>query len=384
MNNQELFAKFMGKLKREALLKSLVIAAAVAFGGSFIAAFVCWFLSGVDGLWVSIGVFGVLFVALSLILYFAKFRPTWKDVARRLDRLGLDERMITMTELEGVDTIMAVHQRESAVNALGTVSNKMLTVAVSVISCVALAITGVLGISMTTVEALSYRDKGPSGSDFIGQFDDRDVYFNVRYVINYYDGSGNLLKDQTGCAIDGNDEQIVLRGGDAEPVYAYSEDDMGDEWFWYFYGWYDFNPTNLVFGDPISTDAFREDLGISEESVGELTVDEDGNFTLTFYAAFVQATFSEDGDTGAGEPEDGEPADGDAPSDMPSEGDEDEEGEAPGGGTSGDEGVIIDGSQDFRDRLEEYYAMYEQAKQNGEPIPDYLKKIIETYYGIIL
>jgi hypothetical protein len=70
------------------------------------------------GLWVALGVFVALTAALIPLFYFLLFRPNTMAVARRFDKLGLDERLITMLELEQDTSYIAVKQREDAKAAL--------------------------------------------------------------------------------------------------------------------------------------------------------------------------------------------------------------------------------------------------------------------------
>lgn len=88
------------------------------------------------------------------IFYYKKFRPTTKDVARRIDRLGLEERIITMTELEKDESYIAMRQREDAKRKLGAVDAKQIRFRFSTAAAVVAAICAVLGVSMTTVTDL--------------------------------------------------------------------------------------------------------------------------------------------------------------------------------------------------------------------------------------
>ncbi len=346
--------QFLKKMQREAFLKSLMFAAIIAFLASFAASFIIWFFD-VKGLWISIGIFAALLAALTPAIYFLKYRPSNKDVARRLDRLGLDERIITMTELEGDDSVMAIHQRESARKSLNGVSGKMLKVAVSGLMVAALVISGAAGISMITVEALSKEDKISSGKEIVNNLkpEDPEVFYTVKYEIAYVEQGmfGVQVVEGEGCEIDGNDEQLVLAGGDAEPVLVYVADDVGEDWGWVFVGWYD----DLSFeNDPDSTDPYRQDLAVSLGE-GNFTVDEDGNYIITHYAVFLKAQMDPNGD-GEGDGEPGEGEEGDQPGDQPGEPGEGEPGEGepgegedgPGaGGIQGDNDKIVDGETDY-------------------------------------
>lgn len=72
------------------------------------------------------GVIGAaLFLAVTLVCYFAWLRPKKKEVLARIDALGLKERIITMEELKQEDTVIARWQRKDAtehLNRLDTAS----------------------------------------------------------------------------------------------------------------------------------------------------------------------------------------------------------------------------------------------------------------------
>jgi hypothetical protein len=55
-----------------------------------------------------------LLLLVTLLCYFAWFRPKKKEVLARIDSLGLKERIITMEELKGEDTVIARKQRQDA------------------------------------------------------------------------------------------------------------------------------------------------------------------------------------------------------------------------------------------------------------------------------
>lgn len=386
MESKECLEQYLKKMKKESLLKSLIFAAAVAFIGSFISSFVIWF-TDFSGWWVSIIIFAVLTGAVTPVVYVLKYRPTLEDVARRLDRLGLEERVVTMNELENDDSIMAAHQRESARHALGSVNSKMLKVAVSGISVAALAVSCVFGVGMTTVEALSKEGYVPKGSTVV-ELPDPEVFYLLRYEVVYIDTSGSTVKDGFGCEIDGEAEQIVLAGTDASPVLAFVEDEGGDDWGWIFYGWYD----ELDYSkDPLSTDPYREDLAVDLNS-GSITV-EDDETVITHYAVFLQVEIGEGEGEGDGEGEGEEGEEGDAPSDAPQEGEEegsdgsedssDNIGDGVGGGQNDAGNQIIDGETYYGEKYDEYYELWQQYLASGAELPDYLKEFVEKYYANI-
>ena len=89
------------------------------------------------------------------------------------------------------------------------------------------------------------------------------------------------------------------------------------------------------------------------------------------------------------EPMEGDP---DAPMDEPQDPSDSEGGNNdPNGDPSDDAGgryddanQVIDDDQYYRDRYEEYYNQAMEILASGGEVPQYLKDIIESYYGIIL
>ena len=130
MDNKSFFQNYYKKLAFEGWLKALIWgfnAGCVVFA---ITLFIGWATGFDAAVWLSIGV-GVAVCALcTVILYFMMFRPTSEQIARRLDSLGLEERMITMNELRQDASYIAMRQREDAMKSLSMVSADLLTIAV--------------------------------------------------------------------------------------------------------------------------------------------------------------------------------------------------------------------------------------------------------------
>ena len=99
MDNKNYFQQQTPKLRTEAVLKSLFCALSLGFVALFVAAFATWF-APFNGLWLSLGVFvGVTAITFPLF-YLKRFYPSVVRNARRLDSLGLEERLVTMVEFE--------------------------------------------------------------------------------------------------------------------------------------------------------------------------------------------------------------------------------------------------------------------------------------------
>jgi len=74
----------------------------------------------------SIVVAVALFVLVLLTAYFLRFRPKKKEVLKRIDALGLEERVITMEELKNEDTVIAKKQRQDATEHLAMLETSSL------------------------------------------------------------------------------------------------------------------------------------------------------------------------------------------------------------------------------------------------------------------
>ena len=100
MDAKKYFAKYYAKLNFEAILKSVLFGLVPGFAASFVIAAVAFFTE-FEGLWPAVIAMPVITAAAALVIYFKKFKPTAMSNARRVDRVGLEERLITMIEYEG-------------------------------------------------------------------------------------------------------------------------------------------------------------------------------------------------------------------------------------------------------------------------------------------
>ncbi|MBD5132468.1 MAG: DUF4175 domain-containing protein [Clostridiales bacterium] len=339
----EIFNKFRKRLVLEGILKAFLLGLAVCGGVEFIVAFITWFVpSFKGGLWLSIGLGLGVGAIVGVLVYFLKYRPTTEDVARRLDRMGMQERMITMLELNGDESYMATAQRENAVGVASTVSSKGLKIGASVVSIVLACVFGIaVGPAMTTVTALSAQGIIDKGGDFIDSITETDVFYEVEYAIGNGSGDGEILGDIV---------QVVKAGESTLQVTADPDDES------VFYEWQD------EFGNSLGKNPVRIDTNI--------------NNNLVIYAIFAQSDESDDGDE-----EGDDEGDKNAPSNP---GDPNQNG---GGGAGGleDNGSnsVIDGETPYSAVFDEYYRLAMQYLADNGTIPEYLRKIIETYFGVL-
>lgn len=343
MKKQYSFEQYTSRMKREGQIKALLCGLTVGFAVDLLVAFVAWFVAW-NGLWAAI-VAGVLTFAISTPIFYGKlFRPTPKQIAARLDALGLEERVITMVELEQDSSYLATCQRKDAQEHLKTMDPARIKYRVLKMAAV-LSIVAVLGVFMTAITAMSEDGTVPSGDDFISDIlkPDPEIYVAVSYIV------------EEGGSIDGEAEQLVLSGNSATPVIAVADDG------WMFDGW-----------DDGSEDPARTDTNVREE--------------LILTAMFVRVEEQGEGE-GDGEGE-GENSDPNEPSDQPSESDSSEES---GSGSSNSSQIqyeennqIIDGETYYRSVYEGYYEQAMKILSEGGDIPAEMRAIIELYFGVIL
>jgi cell division protein FtsB len=243
----------------------------------------------------------------SVIFYLVRFRPTVKSNAKRLDSYGLDERIITMVELQGDDSFIAQRQRLDAEENLQKLDSSKIKFRFARPVIVLAIVFGFLFVGMSAVETLSEIDLIPSGKEVW------QVIFPPapprQFSVVYTAGRGGYLV--------GEAEQSVVEGETSARVLA-----VGDEGFM-FYMWSD---------------------GETNPSRADENVIKDLNISAIFIAV------DDLSDPGGDE---------DEPTDVPGD-----EGQGPGGGEDPSESAggkyiqvnqIIDGKTYYRDVYEEYY-----------------------------
>ena len=369
----ELFKKHYARLCFEAGVRSALSGLAIGFAATFVLSALEWLLD-FGASWLSVLVFVGISAVCGVIFYFLKYRPDMTDVARRLDRLGLDERMITMLEYEDDDSYIASLQRENARANYKKIEGRKLKLRISATLIVLAIITAIFGSSMTTVLALSESGIIPSGSTIISGDEFAD-YIPVSYIV-----------DEGGYISGGEADQLVLPGEDADPVVAVPEDG------WVFIGW-----------DDDSTDPARHDKNITEPR--------------EYIAIFEPIEEEEEGDESEGG-EGGEGEEGDQSEDQPSddgssesEGEQKEENQESQDGQPGDSesdsenenssdsesdsgnngqgaggkfeetNMFYDGQTYYKDAMEYYYEQAQQYFDENGDLPPELREFFELYFG---
>jgi len=341
MNRNRHFEKYSSKLVREGIIRSLVCGLIVGFAANFVAALLAWIFPAFEaGLWLSIGLLVVITAGATVIFYFALFRPTEERSAKRLDRLGLEERLITMLEYESDESFIAQKQREDAKKNLNALDIKSIVLKVSSASIIAASILAFFGTGMTTVVGLTKAGIIPSLPEIIEPLiPDEEI---IEIPVSYIASEGGYLE--------GEEDQLVVKGGSTTPVLVVADDG------WVFDSW----------SDGVKA-VSRMDSNITEELIVE--------------ALFLP--LGEDGDPRDGD--EGEP--GDKPGDKPSkEGQEGPDGEndpSSAGGRYEDHNQIMDGKTYYGDEYYNYFTQMSEMLANNSEMSSGMKDMIQTYFDII-
>lgn len=285
MTNNNLFRKYRSRLVAEAILKALLIGASFGFGAAALTALFSWFFGFKAGLYLAIALFVAITGGLACFLYFKKFRPTTKTIAGRVDELGLEERVLTMTELEGDDSYIAARQREDTMKALGSVNHLLLKIAVTASMIVAVVVSGVLFAGSITVDGLYAADVIPSGVS-LAKGKPAVPVFTAQYSVARGTEGQVVYYSEDWAEVREFGEAVSVRAGeDAPAVLAVPAEG------WYFVGWSDGK-----------TEAYRQDLALGG------SVDVKANFSKILLEGYNDEKPEEDripvpGETKGEEPE---------------------------------------------------------------------------------
>ena len=171
---KQTFKKFLSKLVFEGLLKSFIASAVIAFGACVATAVLTWMLAP-ELWWTVFVVFGGVMVISVPLFFFLRYRPSMESVAARVDRLGFNERAITMLELENENTFFANIQRADAIAKIESIKPSGLRLSVSMPAVIAMASVFIASAAFTVVGALSNDGIVPSGKELI--YAEEETYY---------------------------------------------------------------------------------------------------------------------------------------------------------------------------------------------------------------
>ena len=340
MDVKQIFGGHYKRLVAEGIVKSAVWALVVCLSVNSIFAALYWML-GVGAVWLGAAVGIPLGAILGVLLYIFKYKPTEKAVAARIDRYGLEERMITMLELRGDTSTLAELQREDARGSLGRLPAESIGIRPARLPIAVASVLLALAITLCILGIAAAQGKIPYGRDLLVQ--GADGSFEVVYTVE----GGGFIK--------GAARQSVGFGEDATTVRAVADNG------WRFVGWDD-----------------GEDCPERCESAVGANME-------------IKARFEKI----SSDPADGE--DGDAADDLPygevieegGGGSSDQlggdnvkdDGEGSGGGKWQDRNQFIDGATYYRDYLEFYYQYATGIFEAETDIPEEIIEFFETYFS---
>ncbi len=204
----EVFKKYYKRIGRESILKALLCGLTIGFSLMFVCIAASWLAGFKAGIYIGLGLFIAATAIATPLFYKFKFRPTTKKIAQRIDTLGLEERILTMAELENDESFIAMKQREDAMNAMKSVSSEMLKIAVSVPLIAAVAISATLGTGMTVAAAVA----PDGGKHFVDSLKEKQTY-DITYTV---EGKGwviDFTKKENAAllaAVDAKNEQTKI------------------------------------------------------------------------------------------------------------------------------------------------------------------------------
>lgn len=324
----EILKKYRKSLAKEGFIKALIWGCIIGFSAMTVLA-VLFYCIGAPLVWLAPVIGIALILAGTAVLYFAKYRPTLKQVAERTDMLGLKERVITMVEMEGDTSYMAVRQREDTAVQLQKFSNRKLKLQIMLVPLIIACLLALLGISSTTVSAMSVSGAVPGIDELLPDSSEETSLVQVMYM------------EEDGGHIEGEPVQIVSAGGDCTEVVAVADDG------------YVFD----IWSDGVTTPE-RTDKNVVQ--------------SMTVFALFIEL-----GDDTAGEEMD---------DDIDIDRDFDSEEQMPASGAGGkyeEHNQVIDGETYYRDVYQEYYEQAMQILSAGGVVPEYIRIIIQNYFDAI-
>ena len=350
------FQKHFLKIFIEALFNSLLCGLVAGFVAGFIMALVAWFTI-LETLLLSILVTVGVTAVSAAIFYFKRFRPTVMRSARRIDSVGLEERLVTMVEYENDTTPIASIQREDAKKALNALSSAAISLRVATRTLVCLAVSCGLCLVMITLGILA--DKGIiwGGDDIIEALtpEEQIVYVSVSY------------EAEDGGDIEGEADQLIPLGDKTTVIEAIAEEG------YQFYEWDD------GYDKPV-----RYEKNVTEDRI---------------YVAFFVPL-----DADSQESQDGQPSDQDSDqkkpqkdqqqqqqkpeqSDQEQETKPEDEKDKPtnmGGGKYEEVNQIIDGETYYKEVIKDYQDLLrERLETEGDNLTSEERAIIESYLGIV-
>ncbi|MCL2847668.1 MAG: hypothetical protein FWE13_02835 [Firmicutes bacterium] len=230
MDNKQLFKKYHRRLMVEGIIQALLCGIAVGLALAIIPAVIALFYN-VSGVVMALIVLAGGIVVATPIFYFVFFRPTIDIVAHRVDRLGLEERVITMMEFQDDNSYLVKVQREDAKKCLSNTSSKKLKISKYAIAPLAIVLSVMLVISVP----LAWGSDAAVDGRWIWRarnFEERitqvppDIdteFVSLNFSVRLLDQQSMSFSYDVGGHIEGYSNQIIQQGGNATGVTAVAD-----------------------------------------------------------------------------------------------------------------------------------------------------------------
>lgn len=409
----EVFKKYYKKIGRESILKALLCGLTIGFSLMFVCIAASWLAGFKAGIYIGLGLLVAATAIATPLFYTFRFRPTTKKIAQRIDTLGLEERILTMAELENDDSFIAMKQREDALKAMKSVSSEMLKIAVSVPLIAALAISATLGTGMTVAAAVA----PDGGKHFVDGLKEKHTY-EITYTV---EGKGwviDFTKKENAALIAAMKERARQREIDKANGKEVTEDETLPDTFRTRLGIVytaidetaqativldgaNYEDTTYTF-EVTEGDEFGVKLmalpqkgyvfvGWSDGVTSPYREDMEATATKTVTATFEKVTDLLNGEKGEGQGQGEEPGDEDSGNGSSSSAGEGSDGDGnPNTGNSGGEGAkaspanqVINGKTYYGDVFEDAYREMLERMKNNNSLSEAEKKAISDYLDSI-
>lgn len=165
LKNRKQLREYYSQLVFEGAVRSAILGSSIAFFVGFIVFVIGSFTAQNVLLLGLIIISAVLFITI-VISYLFLFRPSMKTVAKRIDVLGFEERVVTMLELENDDGYIAEVQRQNTKEILSKFSLKLFDSSKLIKPLLILLVTMLLmgssiGLMYTKVNAVNQQNNPP-------------------------------------------------------------------------------------------------------------------------------------------------------------------------------------------------------------------------------
>lgn len=300
------------RLAKEGWIKSILSGISTGACAMIICALICW-IFGIKYLWIYILIFAAMTAITTVFYYFCNFKSSRSQLASRIDNLGLEERVLTMTQFKQDNSYIARRQREDTLNILQKFNKTSIKIIIPTLMIILCCVALIFGVG-ATVASLT------SDSSLIGLIQERNEQKNI--LLNSFHLVYSVNDNSKG-RVDGNLEQTIKNAENGTMVQAVAADG------YVFIGW---------------SDGYESATRIDEDVKKDISVN----------AIFVAIEDNEEQDETLEEQQEGNPSSGNSPASPNNQGDPtggggNGQGDGAGAGSDSASNQVIDGSTYYGD-----------------------------------